>query len=88
MEAVRYYDSQVPTLGAAFLREVRRAAEAIADYPEAAAIVRGRTRRRLLRRFPYGLLYRIDPQEIVVVAIMHLRREPGYWLSRAQALNE
>jgi plasmid stabilization system protein ParE len=82
MEAARYYESQVPALGAAFLKEVRRASGAIASYPEAAAIVRGHTRRRLLRRFPYGVLYRVDPQEIVVVAVMHLRRKPGYWLGR------
>ena len=82
VEAARYYESQALGLGAAFLKEVRQASEAIASYPEAAAIVRGHTRRRLLRRFPYGLLYRADPQEIVVVAVMHLGRKPGYWVGR------
>ncbi len=40
-------------------------------------VVEGELRRRLVRRFPFGVLYRSDPEEIVIVA--HLRRKPGYW---------
>jgi hypothetical protein len=39
-------------------------------------------RRCLVKRFPYGILYGIDVDKIFVVAIMHLHRKPGYWLSR------
>jgi hypothetical protein len=35
-----------------------------------------------VHRFPYAVLYRPDPDEIVVVAVMHQRRRPGYWLGR------
>ncbi len=41
-----------------------------------------KTRRLLLPRFPYQIVYRIRPGEIVVVAIAHSRRRPGYWKSR------
>jgi len=39
-------------------------------------------RRFLVRRFPYGLLYRNEPTAIFIVAVMHLRRRPGYWKGR------
>jgi len=39
-------------------------------------------RRRLIRRFPFGILYRIEPEEIVIVAVAHLLRKPGYWRKR------
>ena len=41
-------------------------------------------RRSLIRRFPYSLLYRVDPDEIVILAVMHQKRHPAYWLSRKQ----
>jgi plasmid stabilization system protein ParE len=41
-------------------------------------------RRSLIRRFPYSLLYRVDADEIVVLAVMHQKRHPAYWLSRKQ----
>lgn len=45
-------------------------------------IVEGELRRRLVRRFPFGILYRIDPEEIVIIAIAHLHRKLGYWRKR------
>ena len=42
----------------------------------------GLTRRALVARFPYQLVYRIRPAEIVIVAIAHLKRRPGYWKTR------
>jgi hypothetical protein len=36
----------------------------------------------LVPKFPYGLLYRIEPARIYIVAVMHLHRRPGYWRSR------
>ena len=44
--------------------------------------MRGDVRRRLIRRFPLGVLYRIDPDEIVILAVMHLSRRPDYWHGR------
>jgi plasmid stabilization system protein ParE len=39
-------------------------------------------RKRLVHRFPYALLYRVEPAEVVIVAVMHQRRRPDYWLGR------
>jgi plasmid stabilization system protein ParE len=65
-----------------FVAEVRRAARAIAAYPEVGRRFSRRLRRTLVRRFPYGLLYRVEANTILVVAVMHLRRRPGYWRGR------
>ncbi len=43
------------------------------------------TRRKLLRRFPYSVIYLIEGQQLFVVAVMHHRRRPGYWLTRVPA---
>ncbi|OGJ87553.1 MAG: hypothetical protein A2268_03885 [Candidatus Raymondbacteria bacterium RifOxyA12_full_50_37] len=83
LDAVRYYEIQAPGLGVKFLDKIDSAVQGIANYPEACPVLRGNIRRRLIYRFPYGLLYRIDPTEIIVLATMHLHRHPDYWLDRA-----
>jgi plasmid stabilization system protein ParE len=81
-DAIQYFEHEQPGLGAAFLVEVRRCTSAITEHPEAGAAVLGRIRRRLCQRFPYGLLYTVSGQEIRVLAVMNLRRRPGYWVGR------
>lgn len=82
LEAARYYESQAAGLGADYLLELERAIAAIAESPKTWPIIEGELRRRLVRRFPFGILYYIDPNEIVVVAVSHLRRKPSYWRGR------
>ncbi len=77
--AARYYESQSPGLGSEFLDEIEHATHALAAQPQAAPIVRNDIRRRLLTRFPFGLLYQTEDTRIVIIAVMHLRRRPGYW---------
>ena len=80
--AARYYQTQSMGLGTEFLAEVERTIAAIASHPKAAPKVRQDIRRRLLKRFPFGILYVAIVDEIVVLAVMHLRRRPGYWQDR------
>jgi len=54
----------------------------ITEHPEAGVAVLGRIRRRLCQRFPYGLLYTLAGNEVRVLAVMNLRRRPGYWVGR------
>ena len=82
VQAAQYYNSKVPNLGAEFLHEVKKAVMRLEADPDAAQKVRGEVRRRLIRRFPFGVLYRIDPDEIVILAVMHLSRRPDYWHRR------
>ncbi|MGI9167057.1 MAG: hypothetical protein ACR2G5_11860 [Pyrinomonadaceae bacterium] len=53
--------------------------------PEAWAIHIGDTRRCLLHRFPYGVVYLMVPQGIEIVAVTHLHRKPDYWRDRVTA---
>ncbi len=81
-DAVQYYEHEQAGLGAAFITEVRRCTAAIAEYPEAGTLTQGAVRRRLCQRFPYGLLYKIAGNELRILAVMNLRRRPGYWVGR------
>jgi hypothetical protein len=81
-EASQYYDLEEPGLGSSFLQEVDRCLQFIEAQPEAGQILRGAVRRRLLRRFPYALLYRVNPSGIRILAVMNLKRRPTYWVGR------
>ena len=83
IDAALYYESQAEHLGEDFLAKIGSALEDIRANPKQWPVIEGGTRRRLAHRFPYGILYRIDPEEIVVLAVMHLRRDPKYWTSRS-----
>jgi hypothetical protein len=80
--AADYYESESSGLGEAFLHEIDRCIQTILEYPEAAPIIAGSVRRRLMRRFPYALLYSIQPAQIRILAVMNLRRRPFYWIGR------
>ncbi len=79
---VSFYDSEYPGLGYDFALEVRRLCRLIAESPGAGIEVRSEVRRRILRRFPYSILYTVDSGEVLVIAIAHQSRRPGYWSRR------
>ena len=81
-DAARYYELQAPGLGQDFLDKVELALQDLVDSSERWPIVQDDIRRRLIRRFPYSLLYKIDQDAVVILAVMHQRRHPSYWLSR------
>jgi plasmid stabilization system protein ParE len=80
-DAAQYYDLESPGLGEAFLAEVERSCHAVAEYPEAGPVVLG-TIRRLLRHFPYALLYSFHTDTGRILAVMNLKRRPAYWVGR------
>ncbi|MBT9148810.1 MAG: type II toxin-antitoxin system RelE/ParE family toxin [Dehalococcoidia bacterium] len=82
LDAARYYESQTEHLGEDFLMKVNSAVGDIVKYPERWPVIRFDVRRRLVHRFPYGILYRFDPNEVVILAVAHLHRHPNYWISR------
>ncbi len=81
-DAIEYYNYEVPGLGDAFLTEVLNSLDRIGKYPEAWQPSSKRTRRCQTRRFPYGIMYQIRKDEILVVAIANLHRKPDYWKDR------
>ena len=80
--AVDRYDTQVSGLGDELLAEVEHSLHRIAASPESGSPHLSGTRRMLVRRFPYAVIYRSDEQEVIVVAVAHHRRRPGYWIRR------
>ncbi len=87
-ETIEYYNSQESSLGVQFAREVRRTLERIAQFPEAWTPLSKRTRRCRTNKFPYGIVYQVRGERILVVAVMHLHREPKTWKSRLRERKE
>ena len=81
-EAAQYYELETPGLGLAFVNEVERCVLSISQHPEAGTVVQGAIRRRLLRRFPYALLYSIKADGVRILAVMNQKRRPTYWVGR------
>ncbi len=81
-DAFIWYETQSPGLGTQFLDEFDRSVRRISAYPLASSEIDDGLRRCLLSRFPYGIIYGIDSETIVVVAVAHLHREPQYWIDR------
>lgn len=78
-EAALYYDHKDKGLGARFLDEIDETVERITRFPRAWHPMSARTRRCRTHRFPFGLLYQIRPDEILITAVMDLRRDPQRW---------
>ncbi len=83
-EAVRYYDHQLPGLGYRFFQETAVAIERILFMPKAWPKVGERTRRCMLKGFPYALLYVGEQEEILVTAVAHLHRDPKRYRDRIE----
>lgn len=81
-EAIQYYEDVRIGLGQEFAVEVYSAVQRALAYPRAWMVLEGEVRRALVRRFPYGVLYSEESDEILVVTVMHLHRAPGYWKER------
>jgi len=83
VDAVDRYNAERPGLGYEFAEEVRFALQRIGAFPDAWPLFSPRSRRCIVSRFPYGILYQTRADRILVVAIMHLKRDPEIWRQRA-----
>jgi len=82
IEAAAYYEDRQADLGKRFLASVQDAINSIRINPRLYPIVDLDVRRCLTKVFPFGVLFRILPDQVVVVAVMHLARHPDYWKHR------
>ncbi len=82
LEASAYYENQAINLGDDFLTIIEEAVNDIGEHPLTWPEIDKGVRRRLVRRFPYSILYVIHANEIFVVAIMHQKQKPNYWIER------
>jgi plasmid stabilization system protein ParE len=84
-EAIAWYAGQAPGLGDAFLIETLKALKLITQFPQAWHPLSPQTRRCRLNRFPYSVIYSQDGDDLLVIAIAHQHRKPGYWRDRLQS---
>lgn len=90
-EIAHYYDQHEPELRIDFIQEIHTVTRALKEYPGIGSPYLFGTRRVLLRRFPFAVVYKMYPSEetedydkVVIFAIMHFRKKPGYWKTRMQ----
>jgi plasmid stabilization system protein ParE len=81
-DAFVWYERQSPGLGLEFLRCVEATVVSIQRHPEMYPTVLADYRRGLVRRFPYVVLYQIEPERIVVYAVFHCSQDPSKWKAR------
>jgi plasmid stabilization system protein ParE len=80
--AYEWYAERNPAAGNAFIAELDHAVDQILDGPERWSLYLHGTRKYLLRRFPYCVIYRFTEAAVQVIAVAHGRRRPGYWKPR------
>lgn len=81
-EAVAYFDAQRGGLGERFEQDLLNTIAFVTSHPMAGKALTGRVRKFGLRAFRYNVIYVVDAEEIVIVAVAHHRRRPGYWRTR------
>ena len=80
--AVRYYSEISPELGVRFYREMERLLREVCTHPERFWQFDPPARRHLSGDFPYAVVFLEKPEHIWVVAVMNMKRRPGYWRGR------
>jgi toxin ParE1/3/4 len=82
LHAADYYEQRKPGLGARFTLEVEATIARILEAPPRWPLFEQDIRRCLTHTFPYGILYSVENEFILILAVMHSSREPGYWKHR------
>ena len=81
-ESATFYEARQSGLGVRFVAAVQSSVNHIVISPESWRVMEGDVRRFLTKVFPYAVLYAIESDYILIVAVMHCHREPGYWHHR------
>ena len=81
-EAAEFYDSSEPGLGLEFFEQLDSLIQRLRDFPLSGTPVSTRLRASHLKKFPYSVIYYLDEEVLVVIAVAHQSRRPGYWRSR------
>jgi len=84
LDAIRYYAGINLELGGKFYDEMERLITDVRRDPELFRVYDPPARRHFSRRFPYAILYIPEPERILIVAVMDMRRKPGYWKKRLE----
>ena len=83
LDAIEYYRNRSPDLALTFYEDIERCLKELLEFPELAPVKHSAgVRSQPLRRFPYSVLYTVDPDILYIVAVAHQKRRPNYWLRR------
>ncbi len=82
LESISYFEECRLGLGLEFSKEIFSTIQRILHFPSAWSKFSENTRRCLANRFPYGVIYQIVKEEVIIIAVMQLNREPDYWKKR------
>jgi hypothetical protein len=83
MNEIGYLEVRAAGLGRRFHGEIRRAENLITRFPKSAQEVLPGIRKHILRKFPFSLIYSVEPDGLLILAVAHHRRRPRYWVRRA-----
>ncbi len=83
-KAAVHYSERDPGLALRFIEAVEETIQKILEAPTRWRVIDEDVRRCLTRIFPYGVLYTLEQDFILIVAVMHCSREPGYWKQRVE----
>jgi plasmid stabilization system protein ParE len=83
LDTVRYYEECQKGLGRRFRIAVETAVYLVSQNPFLYRLLKAPFRRYLLPKFPYSIIYSIEPDYIYIIALAHNKRKPGYWLKRS-----
>jgi len=78
-DSADYYELQVDGLGIIFKEEILKGLKSIKQHPDAWPVENGDIRKFILYKFPYKILYSIEPDCIYILAIAHFHRKPQYY---------
>lgn len=81
--ALAWYFEEDPELAARFAIEIERVFDRIVENPAAWTTLEPGIRRALLHGFPYAVIYRVEPERLLIVTVTHQHRDPGHWRGRA-----
>ncbi|TWJ17548.1 type II toxin-antitoxin system RelE/ParE family toxin [Geobacter argillaceus] len=81
-EASHYYEDCISGLGQALIDDVEKTASEILAHPKACKLISKNLRRKVLRRFPYSLIYVVETDRVRIMAVAHHKRRPEYWRYR------
>ena len=81
-ESAVFYEKESQGLGSDFLDEIEDTIAILCEHSVIGQLYSGNLRRYVLARFPYSILYSVEDNEIVIFAIAHHRRKPGFWKNR------
>lgn len=82
-EAAEFYRKRAGNeLARTFIAEFEHSVSLLLDHPTLGTLWRTGRRRLLMRRFPYSLIYKIEAQQMQILAVAHQSRRPNYWNDR------